>query len=157
MSVYEQVLATDPGQDEAFTAVTELYGALWGDSKQREGLLRRATDERVSKAKRWSAYRRLANLELTCARRAEANDLSRADGCAARGLDAVERAIGLGGENEAVLQQKVQLLLQRAKVAARLGSTQRRVAYEREAAGAQEHLAKLRERAQRESEAIPSY
>jgi tetratricopeptide (TPR) repeat protein len=157
ISVYEKALQADPNQDEAFAAVVDLYGALREDGRQRDWIAKRAKSEQLSKEKRSAAYRRLAELDLACARQMEGADPSGADRCAARGLESVDRAIALNGDNEGALAQKVQLLNQRAKLAESRGSSSQKSGYDQQAAVAEKRIAELREQERKKSESLPTY
>ncbi len=157
ISIYERALQIDPNQDEAFTAVAELYGALKDEPKQRDWLLKRATSQRISKEKRSAAYRQLADLDLACARSTAAVEPVAADRCAARGVESIGEAIALNGDSEAALAQKAQLLHQRAKLAEGQGSSTQQSTYEKQALAAEKRIAELREEARKKSESLPTY
>jgi hypothetical protein len=148
---------TDPNQDEAFTAVADLYGALNDESKQRDWILKRAQSEQISEQRRASAYRRLADLDAACARRAATADRAEADRCAARGLDSVAKAIALNGESEGALTQKAQLLRERAKLAQSQGSSEQPRAYEGQAAASEKRIAELRDEERNKSQSLRTY
>src|SRR5712664_3212439 len=105
IAVYEKALQDDPGQDEAFTSVADLYGALKEDDHQRDWILKRAKSEQLRPAARSSAYRRAAELDLACARNTANTDPAGADKCAARGLESISQAIALSGDDEGALTQ----------------------------------------------------
>jgi len=157
IAVYEKVLHENPGQDEAFAAVADLYGALGESDHQREWILKRAKSERLGPPARSSAYRRAAELDLACARNIANTDPSEADKCAARGLASVSQAIALSGDDEGALTTKTQLLHQRAKLAELQGASAQKGAYEKQAAAAEKRIATLREEARKKSEALPTY
>jgi len=157
ISIYQKALQIDPNQDEAFTAVDELYAALKNEPKQRDWLLTRAESEQIPKGKRSAAYRRLADLDLACTRRMAAAEPAAADRCAASGLESIRRAIALNGDSEALLTQQAQLLHERAKLAEGLGSSTQQMAYEKQALTAERRVAELREDARKKSESLPTY
>jgi tetratricopeptide (TPR) repeat protein len=157
ISIYQRALQIDPNQDEAFTAVDELYAALKNEPKQRDWLLKRAESEGIPKGKRSAAYQQLANLDLACTRRMAAAEPAAADRCAASGLESIRRAIALNGDSEALLTQQAQLLHERAKLAEGLGSSTQHEAYEKQALAAEKRVAELREDARKKSESLPTY
>jgi len=157
IAVYEKALQDDPGQDEAFSAVADLYGALKEGDHQREWILKRAKSEQLRPTTRSSAYRRAADLDLGCARNTANTDPAGADKCAARGLESISQAIALSGDDEGALTQKTQLLHQRAKLAETQGASAQKGTYEKQAAAAEKRIAALREEARKKSEALPTY
>jgi tetratricopeptide (TPR) repeat protein len=157
IAAYEKALQDNPGQDEAFASVADLYGALKEDAHQRDWILKRAKSDRLPPAARSSAYRRAAELDLVCARTTADSDPAGADNCAALGLVSISQAIALSGDNEGALTQQIQLLHQRAKLAeTQSGSTQKQT-YETQAAAAEKRIAKLREEGRIKSESLPTY
>jgi len=157
IAVYEKALQDDPGQDEAFAAVADLYGGLKEQDHQREWILQRAKSEQLRPTARSSAYRRAAELDLACARSTASTDPAGADKCAARGLESIAQAIALSGDDEGALTQKTQLLHQRAKLAEAQGAAAQKGTYEKQAAAAEKRIAALREEARKKSEALPTY
>jgi tetratricopeptide (TPR) repeat protein len=157
IAAYEKALQDNPGQDEAFASVADLYGALKEDAHQRDWILKRAKSDQLPPAARSSAYRRAAELDLVCARNTADADPAGADNCAARGLVSISQAIALSGDNEGALTQQIQLLHQRVNLAeTQSGSTQKQT-YETQAAAAEKRIAKLREEARIKSESLPTY
>jgi len=157
IAVYEKALQNDPGQDEAFAAVADLYGALKEGDHQRDWILRRAKSEQLRPTARSSAYRRVAELDLACARNTANTDPAGADKCAARGLESISQAIALSGDDEGALTAQTQLLHQRAKLAETQGAAGQKGAYEKQAAATEKRIAALREEARKKSEALPTY
>jgi tetratricopeptide (TPR) repeat protein len=157
IAVYEKALQDDPGQDEAFAAVADLYGALKEGDHQREWILKRAKSEQLRPTARSSAYRRAAELDLACARNTANTDPAGADKCAARGLESISQALALSGDDEGALTAQTRLLHQRAKLAEAQGASAQKGAYERQAAAAEKRIAALREEARKKSEALPTY
>src|SRR5713226_9483119 len=125
IAVYEKALQDDPGQDEAFAAVADLYGGLKEQDHQREWILQRAKSEQLRPTARSSAYRRAAELDLACARSTASTDPAGAD--------------------KGALTQKTQLLHQRAKLAEAQGAAAQKGTYEKQAAAAEKRIAALRE------------
>lgn len=156
ISTYEKALEADPHQDEAFAAVIDLYGALNENGKKRDWLLKRAASEQLAKLKRASAYRRLLELDLNCAKE-KGKSASEADQCAAEGLQAADNAISLGGDEEPILTQKAQLLRERAKITRSLGGPTNSGGYEEQAVAVDKRVAELREQARKKSESLPTY
>jgi tetratricopeptide (TPR) repeat protein len=155
IATYEKALEADPNQDEAFAAVIDLYGSLNQDGRKRDWLLKRAGSEDLAKQKRSSAYRRLLELDLNCSKE-KGKSVTAADQCAAEGLQAADKGIALGGDEEQILSQKAQLLRERAKIAHSLGRANSG-AYEEQALALEQRVAELREQARKKSESLPTY
>ncbi len=156
IATYEKALEADPNQDEAFAAVIDLYGSLNENGKKRDWLLKRAGSVELAKLKRSSAYRRLLELDLSCAKE-KGKSVTEADQCAAEGLQAADRAVSLGGDEEPILSQKAQLLRERAKMAPSLGGRANPSAYEEQALAVEKRVAELREQVRKKSESLPTY
>ncbi len=156
IATYEKALEADPNQDEAFAAVIDLYGALNENGKKRDWLLKRAGSVELGKQKRSSAYRRLLEFDLNCAKE-KGKSVPEADQCAAEGLQAADMAISLGGDEEPILSRKAQLLRARAKIAQSLGGPANPSAYEKQALAAKKRVTELREQARKKSESLPTY
>jgi tetratricopeptide (TPR) repeat protein len=155
IATYEKALEADPNQDEAFAAVIDLYGSLNENGKKRDWLLKRAGSGDLANQKRSSAYRRLVELNLDCAKE-KGKSVTEADQCAAEGLQAADRAIALGGDEEPILSLKAQLLRERGKIAQSLGR-RNSGAYEEQALAVEQRVTELREQARKKSESLPSY
>lgn len=157
VATYEKLLERNPQQDEAFAAVADLYGELNNEVKQREWISKRAHSEHVSKEKRGSAYRRLASLDLICARQATAQQAAEGDACASRGMKSIDAAISLAGANEGVVGDKMLLLRERARLAGALGRSSQQAAFEKQATQVEQQLTQLREAAKQKSDSLPTY
>ena len=156
IAAYEKALEADPNQDEAFASIIELCRATGDTAKERDWLLKRAHSQ-LAKSKRALAYRRLAELDASCAKDRARTSVEEADRCAADGLDSADRAIALGADEEVVLTTKAQLLRERAKLApAATGAGNARL-YEEQAAAVDKRIAELREQARKKSESLPTY
>ena len=63
---YQKVLAEQPNNEEAYNAVSVLYGALKDEDQQRNWILMRASHETLPREKRSEAYAALARKDWNC-------------------------------------------------------------------------------------------
>lgn len=142
IQAYQQLLAKDPKNDEAYKAIAYLYGALKDEEKLKTWIMARANDANLEPTKRAEAYVVLASKDWDCSfkitelptnktttleagnrakisykKPADAKDFTTAQACVKRGLEEVENAIKLDPNGEAAWSYKTNLLLEASKLA----------------------------------------
>lgn len=142
IDAYKKIEAKDPNNDEAFSAVTVLYGQLDQPDEQIKWVEQRASNEAVSPEKRSVAYAILSDKDWQCSIAVTDNNdnkktVQQPDGkvviqytkpkdqqqfdqakqCVTRGLERVEKAISLNPNNENAYGQKYKLLQEAKKLA----------------------------------------
>ena len=147
---YQRILERNPGHDEAYNAVTYLYGALKEYDEQRQWVLQRAGNASLANDKRAGAYVVLASKDWDCSFRItelpgnkitsvkgekvfvtyrmpkDPAQFERAKECANRGLELVNMAITLAPENDSAWSYKTNLLLELEKLAEMSGDVQQK-------------------------------
>ncbi len=145
---YQRILERLPSDDEAFKAVTYLYGALKEDALLREWVLQRADNVSIANDKRADAYVVLASKDWNCSFKItelpgskvttvngnkasfryqmpkERVEFEQARECANRGLEMANAAITLMPENESAWAYKANIMLELEKLADMLGEVQ---------------------------------
>jgi len=142
IQAYQQILAKDPKNDEAYKAIAYLYGALKEDDKLKAWITARANDTSVEPEKRAESYIVLASKDWDCSfkitelptnktttlqagnravvsykKPKDQKDFDTAKACVRRGLEEVETAIKLDPNSEAAWSYKTNLLLEASKLA----------------------------------------
>ncbi|HKO97583.1 MAG TPA: hypothetical protein VJU86_11350 [Pyrinomonadaceae bacterium] len=142
IQAYQQILAKDPKNEEAYKAIAYLYGALKDDEKLKAWITSRANDSNVEAPKRAEAYVVLASKDWDCSfkitelpsnktttletgnrakvsykKPTDPKDFTTAQACVKRGLEEVENAIKLDPNSEAAWSYKTNLLLEASKLA----------------------------------------
>lgn len=134
IAAYQRVATDDPDNDEAYNAISSLYGDIDETELQHSWFMQRAVNPALSAEKRASAYLDLAWLERDCANgiieqttnklydqktnrnepeRLDAEtgqEISRGQQCALRGLQMTEQALALTPEDDAAWTRKFELL-----------------------------------------------
>lgn len=158
VAAYQDILNSDPQNDEAFNTILSLYGQMKRDDKVDEALNARANDSSVPDEKRAGIFVILANKQLHCSyniteRRenrkrdtksgrisyqmpADAADFARARQCADEGLRLIEQAVSLDPNSPGAWSHKANLLREAAKLAEMEGSAEQKEEYERQYAEA---------------------
>ncbi len=141
VAAYERVIDSDPVNDDAYNAIIYLYFAIKDDDAARQWITRRADDDRLSAEKRSESLTILASRDWQCSYSVteqqenklfvekgnrvvltylmpkDRSDFVKAQQCAARGLETVDRAVALDQQSEQAWTFKVNLLLELAKLA----------------------------------------
>jgi len=156
IAAYQKALEMESNQDEAFLSLIELCRATGDTARERDWLLKRANSE-LAKSKRASAYRRLAEMDASCAKDQARTSVEEADRCAVEGLDSADQAIALGADEESLLTIRAQLLRERAKLARASTSAGNAALFDDQAASVDKRIAELREQARKKSESLPTY
>ncbi|HEX8142345.1 MAG TPA: hypothetical protein VF553_07090 [Pyrinomonadaceae bacterium] len=173
IEAYQQLLAVNPNNEEAYKAIAYLYGALKDDQKQREWIMQRAGNNSVDAAKRAEAYVVLASQDWNCSytiteqpgikategtkivykKPKEQKDYDAAVACVTRGLEEANQAISLDPNNESAWSFKTNLLLEKVKFAEMDGKPEDKERLQKEAETAQQQTIKLSEENERKKEA----
>src|SRR6185295_11376138 len=148
IAAYQRILDRAPADEEAFKAVTYLYGALNDDERYREWVLRRAGNASLPNNQRADAYVVLASRDWDCSFKItegpgiktttvngnkthfsyrmpkERGEFEQAKECAIRGLEMANMAIILTPENESAWSYKTNILLELSKLSEMSGEVQ---------------------------------
>lgn len=180
IQAYQSVLEKDPNNDNAYSAVAYLYGAIKDDEKQREWITRRTELSGVPNDKRAEAYTVLASKKWDCSfkiteqrenqatiqkdgktiiqfkKPKEQRDFDTAQQCTADGLELIEKALSLNPESESAWSYKTNLFRESAKLAEMDGKIDEKVSHNLKADEAQKRTVQLSEennRRKKEAEA----
>jgi hypothetical protein len=158
INAYQEILAKNPRNDEAYKAIAYLYGAIKDDEKLKEWITSRATSESVEPAKRAEAYVVLASRDWDCSfkitelpthkvttidqstnqatvsyrKPKEQKDFEQAQRCVMRGLAEAENAIKFDPASEAAWSYKTNLLLEASKLAEMDGKPDQKAQYQKD-------------------------
>jgi len=158
IEAYQQILAKNPQDDEAYKAIAYLYGATKADDKLKQWITARATNESVDGPKRAEAYVILASKDWDCSfkitelpthktttldpatnratisykKPKEQKDFDQAQMCVKQGLAEAENAIKFDAGSEAAWSYKTNLLLEAAKLAEMAGQTEQKASYQKD-------------------------
>jgi len=158
IDAYQEILAKNPRNDEAYKAIAYLYGAIKEDEKLKEWIISRATSESVEPAKRAEAYVVLASRDWDCSfkitelpthkvttidqstnqatisyrKPKEQKDFEQAQMCVKRGLAEAENAIKFDPASEAAWSYKTNLLLEASKLAEMDGKPDQKAQYQKD-------------------------
>ncbi|HJQ35218.1 MAG TPA: TonB family protein [Pyrinomonadaceae bacterium] len=156
VAAYQEVLAREPANEDAYKAVAFLYGQMKQDDKLRELLLSRANDFNVPDEKRSEAFTLLASKQWQCSydvterkenkatetqpdkvvirykMPADSGDFMRARECVSLGLQFAEQAVSLAPKNPNALSYKANLLREAAKLAEMEGDAGQSAEYNRQ-------------------------
>src|SRR6266566_4158036 len=177
IQAYQQILAKDPKNDEAYKAIAYLYGALKEDDKLRSWISARANDTSAEPEKRAEAYIVLASKDWDCSfkitelptnktttlqagnravvsykKPKDPKDFETARACVRRGLEEVETAIKLDPNSEAAWSYKTNLLLEASKLAEMDGDLTRKAELDKQREIAQKRTNTLSEANQKKKE-----
>ena len=143
IEAYQQILAKNPQDEEAYKAIAYLYGAIKEDNKLRQWITSRAANESAEPEKRAEAYVVLASKDWDCSfkiteqpgvkittvdaassratvsykKPKEQKDFDQAQMCVKQGLAEAENAIKFDPNNESAWSYKTNLLLEASKLA----------------------------------------
>src|SRR5438874_6434492 len=177
IAAYQQILAKNPNNEEAYKAISVLYAAIKDDAKLHEWISARANDPNMSNEKRAEAYAILAgkdwdcsfkvtelpdvkitateggNAQVTYKKPKEQKDFDKIQRCVASGLEEAETAIKYDPNNESAWSYKQNLLLENAKIALMNNDMARKAEYEKQAETAGKRAALLFEERRKREEA----
>ncbi len=149
IEAYQNILAKNPSDDEAYKAIAYLYGAIKEDDKLRQWISLRAANDSTEPEKRAEAYIVLASKDWDCSfkitelpsnkstvvdptnnkmtvtykKPKDQKEFDTAQMCVKRGLAEAESAIKFDPNNEAAWSYKTNLLLEASKLAEMEGDT----------------------------------
>src|SRR6185312_6233137 len=155
IDAYQQILAKNPQDEEAYKAIAYLYGAIKEDDKLRQWISARAASDATEPEKRSEAYVVLASKHWDCSfkitelptnktttvdptnnkatvsykKPKEQKDFDTAQMCVKQGLVEAENAIKFDPNNESAWSYKTNLLLEATKLAEMDGKTDQKAQY----------------------------
>ena len=158
IDAYQQILAKNPKDEEAYKAVAYLYGAIKEDDKLRKWIADRAASDQAEPEKRAEAFVVLASKDWDCSfkiteqpgvktttidpsnnkatvsykKPKEQKDFDQAQMCVKQGLSEAENAIKFDPNNESAWSYKTNLLLEASKLAEMDGKTDQKAQYQKD-------------------------
>jgi len=158
IEAYQQILANNPKDDEAYKAIAYLYGAIKEDDKLRQWIASRAANEATEPEKRAEAYVVLASKDWDCSfkitelptnktttvdpannkatvsykKPKDQKDFDSAQMCVKQGLAEAENAIKFDPNNESAWSYKTNLLLEASKLAEMDGQADRKAEFQKQ-------------------------
>jgi tetratricopeptide (TPR) repeat protein len=158
IEAYQQILAKNPNDDEAYKAIAYLYGAIKDEDKLRQWITARANSDAAEPEKRAEAFVVLASKDWDCSfkiteqqgvktttidpannkatisykKPKEPKDFDQAQVCVKQGLVEAESAIKFDPNNESAWSYKTNLLLEASKLAEMDGQTEQKAQYQKD-------------------------
>jgi tetratricopeptide (TPR) repeat protein len=158
IDAYQQILAKNPNDEEAYKAIAYLYGAIKEDGKLRQWITSRAANESAEPEKRAEAYIVLASKDWDCSfkitelptnktttidqssnratvsytKPKDQKEFDQAQKCVTLGLSEAENAIKYDPNNESAWSYKTNLLLEASKLAEMDGKTDQKAQYQKD-------------------------
>lgn len=158
IDAYQQILAKNPQDEEAYKAIAYLYGAIKEETKLRDWISARAANESAEPVKRAEAYVVLASKDWDCSfkitelptnktttidestnratvsykKPKDQKDFDQAQMCVKQGLAEAENAIKYDPNNESAWSYKTNLLLEASKLAEMDGQTEQKAQYQKD-------------------------
>jgi len=158
IEAYQQILARNPNDEEAYKAIAYLYGAIKEDVKLRDWITARAANESAEPEKRAEAYIVLASKDWDCSfkitelptnktttidqssnratvaytKPKDQKEFDQAQKCVSQGLAEAENAIKFDPNNESAWSYKTNLLLEASKLAEMDGKTEQKAQYQKD-------------------------
>ncbi|HKP81573.1 MAG TPA: hypothetical protein VJT69_06130 [Pyrinomonadaceae bacterium] len=178
IEAYQQLLAKNPQDDEAYKAIAYLYESIKEYDKLKQWISGRATNESVDPEKRAEAYVVLASKDWDCSfkitelptnktttidpsnnkatvsykKPKEQKDFDQAQMCVKQGLTEAENAIRFDPNNESAWSYKTNLLLEASKLAEMDGQTEQKASYQKDYEAALKRTTELSVAAQKRKE-----
>jgi tetratricopeptide (TPR) repeat protein len=178
IQAYQNILAKNPADDEAYKAVAYLYGAIKDDAKLKDWITARATSDSTDPAKRAEAYVVLASKDWECSfqitelpnnkittvdpsnnkatvsyrKPADQKDFNQAQMCVKQGLAGVENAIKFDPNNENAWSYKTNLLLEASKLAEMENQTEQKAEFQKQYEAALKRTTELSAAAEKRKE-----
>ena len=167
IKAYQDVLANDPNNDDAYNAVVYLFRMLKDEQSERNWLMQRANLETAPGEKRSQALTVLASKNWQCSyntteqtenkvtvmkegkaiiqyrKPKQQRDYDEAMKCVADGLQLADKAISLDANSEQAWSFKTNLLLERVKLAKMDGKDAEAAEYQKQADAAQQRTTQL--------------
>ena len=177
IKAYQDVLANEPDNDDAYNAVVYLYRMIKDEQSERNWLMQRANLETAPGVKRSQALTVLASKNWQCSynvteqaenkaavtkgdktvveyrKPKQQRDYDEAMKCVADGLQLADKAISLDANSEQAWSFKTNLLLERVKLAKMDGKDSEAAEYQKQADAAQQRTTQLNEENKRKREA----
>ncbi|HEX7771127.1 MAG TPA: hypothetical protein VF435_01825 [Pyrinomonadaceae bacterium] len=158
IEAYQQILAKNPQDDEAYKAIAYLYESIKEYDKLRQWISARASSEDTDPEKRAEAYIVLASKDWDCSfkitelptnkvttldpsnnkatvsykKPKDQKDFDQAQMCVKQGLSEAENAIKFDPNNESAWSYKTNLLLEASKLAEMDGQTEQKANYQKD-------------------------
>jgi tetratricopeptide (TPR) repeat protein len=158
IEAYQQILAKNPQDDEAYKAIAYLYGAIKEEEKLRQWISARAASDATEPEKRAEAYVVLASKDWDCSfkitelptnktttidqatnkatvsykKPKDQKEFDQAQMCVKQGLGEAENAIKFDPNNESAWSYKTNLLLEASKLAEMDGQTEQKAQYQKD-------------------------
>jgi tetratricopeptide (TPR) repeat protein len=158
IEAYQQILARNPQDEEAYKAIAYLYGAIKEDAKLTDWITARAANDSIEPEKRAEAYIVLASKDWDCSfkitelptnktttidqstnratvsytKPKDQKEFDTAQKCVTRGLAEAENAIKFDPNNESAWSYKTNLLLEASKLAEMDGKTEQKAQYQKD-------------------------
>ena len=158
IEAYQQILAKNPQDDEAYKAIAYLYESIKEYDKLRKWISDRAASEATEPEKRAEAYIVLASKDWDCSfkitelptnktttldptnnkatvsykKPKDQKDFDQAQMCVKQGLTEAENAIKFDPNNESAWSYKTNLLLEASKLAEMDGQTEQKANYQKD-------------------------
>jgi tetratricopeptide (TPR) repeat protein len=158
IEAYQQILARNPQDDEAYKAIAYLYESIKEYDKLRQWISARAASETAEPEKRAEAYIVLASKDWDCSfkitelptnktttldptnnkatvsykKPKDQKDFDQAQMCVKQGLMEAENAIKFDPNNESAWSYKTNLLLEASKLAEMDGQTEQKANYQKD-------------------------
>ena len=178
IEAYQQLLAKNPQDDEAYKAIAYLYESIKEYDKLKQWISARATNESVEPEKRAESYVVLASKDWDCSfkitelptnktttidpsnnkatvsykKPKEQKDFDQAQMCVKQGLTEAENAIRFDPNNESAWSYKTNLLLEASKLAEMDGQTEQKASYQKDYEAALKRTTELSAAAQKRKE-----
>jgi tetratricopeptide (TPR) repeat protein len=178
IDAYQEILAKNPQDDEAYKAIAYLYGAIKEDDKLTKWISARAANETTEPEKRAEAYVVLASKDWDCSfkitelptnktttidqstnkatvsykKPKDQKDFDQAQMCVKKGLGEAENAIKFDPNNESAWSYKTNLLLEASKLAEMDGQTEQKAQYQKDYEAALKRTTELSVAAQKRKE-----
>ena len=158
IDAYQQILAKNPKDEEAYKAIAYLYGAIKEDQKLRQWITARAASDATEPEKRAEAYVVLASKDWDCSfkitelptnktttidpssnkatvsykKPKDQKEFDQAQMCVKQGLVEAENAIKFDPNNESAWSYKTNLLLEASKLAEMDGKPEQKAQYQKD-------------------------
>jgi tetratricopeptide (TPR) repeat protein len=158
IEAYQQLLAKNPKDEEAYKAIAYLYGSIKEEKKLRDWISARAASDSTEPEKRAEAYVVLASKDWDCSfkitelptnklttldqtsnkatvsykKPKDQKEFDQAQMCVKQGLVEAENAIKFDPNNESAWSYKTNLLLEASKLAEMDGQAEQKAQYQKE-------------------------
>src|SRR5687767_14621990 len=177
IDAYQEILKSDPANEDAYNAIVFIYRQMRDEAKERELLVQRANLQTAPPEKRAVAYTILASKQWQCAyditeqkenketvmqpgkvlvkykKPGNQADFDKARACVTEGLKLAEQAISLDPNNPNSWSYKANLLREMSKLAEMEGNAEQKANYDKQYDAALETQKRLSEEAAKKKEA----